>query len=247
MKTPILYVLCLSMLFSCKNEHTLTFETFTFESEVCANCPQVSITIPKALEKNKISETINTALEEEIITLLLFDEEVEANSVSDAITSFKEGFLELQEQYTDENTIWEAKIDAVITYEDASVLTVELIAYLFTGGAHGYTSVRLLNFDKKKGNELENWQLFKDKDDFQKYVETQFRSQEKIPQDRPINDTGFMFDNNSFYLPENIGYTKDGLHLIYNQYEVASYADGPIEVLLPYAKIKKYLAIKTKS
>ena len=241
MKTLIIYVLSLSMLFSCKNDNALTFELLNFKSEVCANCPQVSITIPKALDENKISETLNTVLEEEIITLLLFNEEVEVNSIPDAIASFKEGFHVLQEQYTDENTIWKAKIDAVITYEDASVLTVELIAYLFTGGAHGYTSIRLLNFDKKKGNEIENRQLFKDKDGFQKYAENQFRNQENIPQDKSINDTGFMFDNNSFYLPENIGYTKEGLQLIYNQYEVASYADGPIEVLLPYVEIKKFL------
>ncbi|MEO0900921.1 MAG: DUF3298 domain-containing protein, partial [Bacteroidota bacterium] len=33
---------------------------------------------------------------------------------------------------------------------------------------------------------------------------------------------------NLFHLSENIGYVPEGIQLIYNQYEVASYADGPI-------------------
>jgi len=247
MKTQILYLLCVISLFSCKNENTLTFEPFLLEKATCTNCPKVSIDIPKAIEKNKISGIINTALEEEIISLLLYDDEIEVASIQEAIASFKKGFHELQELYTDETSIWEATINGVISYENASIITVELNTYIFTGGAHGYTSVRLLNFNKKMGSELENEELFKNSTDFQKYAEAKFRNQENILQDIPINDTGFMFDNNSFYLPENIGYTEKGLKLIYNQYEVASYADGTIELILPYDEIKKFLILKTKS
>jgi hypothetical protein len=56
-----------------------------------------------------------------------------------------------------------------------------------------------------------------------------------------------MFEKDSFYLPENIGFTKEGVKLLYNQYEVASYADGTIELTLPYNEVKKYLSTKIKS
>ena len=55
-----------------------------------------------------------------------------------------------------------------------------------------------------------------------------------------------MFENDEFYLPNNIGFTKNGLQLIYNQYEVASYADGPMSITLPYAEIRNYLAVEIK-
>ncbi|MEO0900922.1 MAG: RsiV family protein [Bacteroidota bacterium] len=64
---------------------------------------------------------------------------------------------------------------------------------------------------------------------------------EKIPQDENINITGFMFDGDVFHLSENIGYVPEGIQLIYNQYEVASYADGPIVLTIPYTEINKYL------
>ena len=104
-----------------------------------------------------------------------------------------------------------------------------------------------LNFDKKKGTELENWELFKSTEKFEAFAEAKFREQEAIPKGESINHTGLMFEKDSFYLPENIGFTKDGLKLLYNPYEVASYDDGTIELVLSHSEIKKYLAKKPKS
>ena len=163
------------------------------------------------------------------------------------MASFKNGYLELQELYDDETTAWEAKIDGTVTFEDDNILTIALNSYLFTGGAHGYISKRFLNFNKKKGVELENWQLFIDEEDFRVFAEAVFREKQQIPKDKPINHTGFMFEQDSFYLPENIGFTKDGLKLLYNPYEVASYADGAIEILISHEAVKKYLTKKPKS
>lgn len=247
MRTSYVCFILLFMFMGCKQEASLTFEPLVFTENECASCPKVHISIPKALERSKLATTINTALREEIISLLLFDDELEATTIAEAITSFTNGYTEIKDLYPDEPAQWEAKIDAKTVYEDANLLTIELNSYQFTGGAHGYGSKRFLNFDKEKGIELENWQLFNNQEDFQNYVETKFRSKENIPQGKPINSTGFMFEKDSFYLPENIGFTKEGIKLLYNQYEVASYADGPIELTLPYKDVKKYLAKKTKS
>ena len=55
-----------------------------------------------------------------------------------------------------------------------------------------------------------------------------------------------MFEKEKFYLPNNIGFTKKGIALCYNQYEVASYADGPIVLTLPFNEVKKYLSTRIK-
>ncbi len=241
MKPKLYYFLVFLLLLGCQNETNLTFEPFVFENETCADCPEVAIEIPKALGLTKISKTINTALEEELISLLSFDEEIEVNSVEAALQSFKNGYLELQQLYDDEPTGWEATIEGSISYEDANFITIALDSYLFTGGAHGYASKRFLNFDKRKGIELDNSELFKNVADFRTFAEAMFRQKEDIPKDKSINYTGFMFEQDSFYLPENMGFTPKGLKLLYNPYEVASYADGTIELLLPHREVKKYL------
>ena len=247
MKSTLSYFLVFLFLLGCQNESKLAFEPHTFKTETCADCPAVSITIPRALGQAKISRTINIALEEELISLLSFDDEMEVSSIEDALNSFKSGYLELQQLYDDEPTGWEAKIEGSVSYEDADFITISLDSYLFTGGAHGYTSKRFMNFDKKNGLELENEELFENAEDFRAFAEEMFRQKEDIPIDKPINHTGFMFEQDSFYLPENIGFTPDGLELLYNPYEVASYADGVIELVLPHAAIQKYLAKKPKS
>ncbi|MEO1011274.1 MAG: DUF3298 domain-containing protein [Bacteroidota bacterium] len=230
----------------CKNGDNLTFEPLRLDGEACGDCPAVSIQIPHALGGTQLSTTINTAIKEEIIAILNYDEEVDAGTIPEAMASFKKGYLELKKLYSDETIGWEATVAGEILYEDAQLLTIALDSYIFTGGAHGYSAKRLLNFDKKKSKELENEELFKKTEDFQLFAEIKFREQENIPREKPINHTGYMFEKDSFSLPENLGFTKEGIHLHYNPYEVASYADGPITLTLSYGEVREYLAKRPK-
>lgn len=246
MRTQFTYAIVLLLLIGCQKEKKLTFEPLVLDETRCSECPEVAIDIPNAFENSKAARTINTALKEEIIEILNYDDETEAISIKDAVKSFSDGYWELKKLYPEEATAWKAEIEGKITYDGPEFLTIELNSYLFTGGAHGYSSKRFLNFNKTKGKELENWQLFKDRENFQEFAEQKFRTQESIPLEAPINSTGFMFERDSFYLPENIGFTKEGVELLYNPYEVASYADGPIVLTLPFADVQPFLA-KTKS
>ncbi len=241
MKNSYFLLLLLLMSIGCENEHKLTFAPTQLKGENCPNCPKIEINTLQALDGTGLANAINNALEEEVITSLAFDEKEEIDKVGKAIASFNRSFQELQTRFPDESVGWEAKIDVDVAYEDGDVLTLVLNTYTFTGGAHGYSSITFLNFDKIKGEETENWELFGDGESFKKFIETKFRLQEDIPQDVNINTTGFMFEGDAFHLAENIGYTEDGIQLIYNQYEIASYADGPKILTVPFTEANKYL------
>lgn len=225
----------------CEVDKSLTFETVSFDNKTCKDCAEVSVKVPKALGNKKIDEAINIAIREEIISILQYDENVEAISIKSAMESFQSEYDQLRNKFPEESTPWEASIAGEVSFENEKLITIRLEYYLFTGGAHGYSSVRFLNFEKEKGKELENIELFKDLPSFQEMAEAKFRSQENIPLPNSINSTGFMFEGDNFYLPENIGFTKDGLQLFYEQYEVASYADGPIILVLPFEEVKNYI------
>lgn len=235
----------LILFMSCQSESKLTFEPTQLLGENCKDCPQIEINVPNALDDSPVSQTINRSVREEIISILSFTEDETIDNVDKALQSFTSSYKELKTKFPDE-VPWEATIDGEVVYEDENIITLMLNSYSFTGGAHGYASTSFLNFDKRQGTELENWELFDDLDGFEDFAETKFRIQEKIPQDENINATGFMFEGDSFHLSENLGYTKEGLQLIYNQYEVASYADGPIVLILPYNEINQYLKRKVK-
>lgn len=247
MKRILTYLFYLAIVVSCQDSGNITFELLTLANTKCSECPEVFIEVPKALGNNKLAKSINVTLQEEIISKLTFDDEINAETIQQAIESFTNGYFELKKIYPDETIGWKAKINGMVTYEDDELLTIELQSYLFTGGAHGYGSTNFLNFSKKRGKEMDDWELFEDKEGFERYAETQFRLQQDIPVNKTINSTGFMFEKDHFYLPQNIGFTEKGLKLLYNQYEVASYADGPIELILPYKDIQKFLSGNIKT
>ncbi|MEM9649805.1 MAG: DUF4163 domain-containing protein [Bacteroidota bacterium] len=241
MKKSAFLLLILMLSLGCENSDKLTFEPSQLKGSDCSDCPKIEINLIQALDETALANAINTALEEEVIAILSFDEEETIDNLNKAVSSFHRSYQELKEKFPDETVGWEAKIDAEVVYEDNDMLTIILNAYTFTGGAHGYSSTRLLNFDKINGKEIENWELFDDEEGFRNFAETKFRIQEDIPQDDNINATGFMFEGDTFQLAENLGYAEEGIQMIYNQYEIASYADGPKTMVLPFAEVNKYL------
>ena len=241
MKHFLTLLLFLLVFMGCEEDTSLIFEPMTFGNKTCENCALIEIDIPKAIGNKSIDEVVNTALREEIISILKYDDEIDVSTIDSAILSFQKEYDKLKSKFPEESTKWEATVKGTVTFENNQILTIRLDYYLFTGGAHGYSSIRYLNFDKTKGKELGNKELFKDMEAFKNLAESKFREEEKIPMTSSINSTGFMFENDTFYLPENIGFTQEGLQLFYEQYEVASYADGPIVLVLPYQEIKKYL------
>jgi hypothetical protein len=248
LKSFLTYFLTFATLVGCqRKEDNLSFEPLILSGKSCTECPEIYIKIPRAIESTRTANTINTALYEEIISQLHFDDDLEVTDLNEALLSFRNGYSALRDLHPDEITPWEAKIEGEVVYEDKEVLTLQLNSYVFTGGAHGYNARRFLNFDKKRGIELENWQLFQNRKAFQDFVEAKFREQEAIPDEASINDTGLMFESDRFYLPENIGFTREGVQLLYNPYEVASYADGPIVLTLPFKEVEPFLAMNTKS
>lgn len=241
MKLNFLSLLFFLFLIACNNEETTTFEPLSITNNSCEDCTTVVIEIPKALGKTKLSETINTALQEEIIALLNFDEISHAQNINNAVVAFINDYEELNNKFPEESMPWEASIHGSIVFENKDILTIKLESYIFTGGAHGYGTNRFLNFEKKNGNELDLKDLFKNEDDFKLLAESIFKEQENIPTNAEINSTGFMFETEVFSLPDNIGYTENGLQLFYEPYEIASFADGPIIVTIPYNEANKHL------
>ena len=241
MKSKLTYLLICFILIGCNNKDTLSFEPLTIATDSCDNCTSVRIEIPEETGKTKLSKTINDALEGEIIELLNFDEESNAQNLEEAKEAFLYDYEELNGKFPEESMPWEATIEGTITFENENIITIKLESYIYTGGAHGYGTNRFLNFDKTSSKELYQEDLFNNLDDFKTYAETLFRKQENIPAEGSINNTGFMFETENFYLPDNLGYTEVGLLLFYEPYEIASFADGPITLTIPYIEANTFL------
>ena len=247
MKRFLIFAALATLVLSCSNE--LTFEDKSFHKQTkmpCReNCPHINVKIPFAKNVPIVADSINNKIFSVMKEIIYVGEKPYASTDYDGLLSaFIQSYEDMQKKFPGDTFGWEGEVDGRVVYESENILNIALKHYTFTGGAHGYSGQHSLVFDPKTGKSISNNNLFKDMGAFQAFAEKKFRERYKIPAGAPINSTGLMFEDEVFQLPQTYFFTNNGFLLYYNVYEVASYADGPKELLLSYKEIEPYLAVK---
>ena len=233
------------LLAGCANEKLLYFETLKITETTCKECPEVTVKAPVALPKEKLNaQKINKTINQHIIEILSYSDDVNPTSIEEAIKVFNSEFNKIKEDFPNQKMApWQSDIVGEVSYSSNFITSISVVAYTYAGGAHGNTNVTFLNFDTKQGNILSIEDVFLELAKFKTYAEKAFRIEHNIGDTSAINSTGFMFDNDTFQLPKNIGFDKGGIVLYYNQYEIAPYSEGPIIVKMPYDEVMPFLAM----
>ena len=113
--------------------------------------------------------------------------------------------------------------------------------YSDTGGAHGNDSIVLLNFNPENGNLYSHSEIIDDIDGFKSLAETYFMN--TLKDESETTSISEFFFGKAFQLPENIGFNDEGIILLYNVYEIASYDQGYTEFIIPFEDANSYLKI----
>ncbi len=140
----------------------------------------------------------------------------------------------------------------------------------FLGGAHGYATSTGVTFRKSDGKRIGYTKKYnRTKDTFSIVGQTMFKEprtkelntllkegiknyfiefQEEPITDEDLRDQLLDVDLNNIPLPANPPiFTKDGLSFTYQQYEIAAYAAGMPNFIIPYEKISNCLTDDAKS
>lgn len=214
------------------------------ELEVCKNhdCPSVTVNYLTATGPEEIADQINKKIQDFVIgTLHLREDAPRPESVEQATTEFIQNYFDDLDQFPDSLMEYEAEVSVTELLNSRTLLSLHTFSYLFTGGAHGYAYNSYLNINPETGKEYTLDEIFKNIDEFTALMEVKFRKEKEIPEDVPINDHGFWFGGDGFYLPDHIGFTDKEVILYYNQYEIASYADGPTDLSISIEEAKPFL------
>ena len=246
MKRSIQSLLLLVVLSSCSNELRFENKAFSKKSTILCkqNCSEIKVAIPLAKSNSVAADSINKKVFSIVKELVYLDEKpLVKEDYEELVSSFIQSFENTKEAFPDTTFGWEANIEGTIKYQSENLINIEIDHYTFTGGAHGYEGIQSLLFDPKTGKTIPNDTLFKNTAELKKMVETKFRTKYQIPLAGNINQTGYLFEDDTFQLPKNIIFTNEGLLFHYNQYEAAAYVEGPKTVFIPYASLKKYLIL----
>jgi outer membrane protein assembly factor BamB len=117
-----------------------------------------------------------------------------------------------------------------VPFNDAGKLSVVYYEYVYTGGAHGMTTGTTFNFDLNTGDLIQLSKLIKGNEkSIQDYTYQQLQKKYsgyvliKSPNEIELKDKNrlWVFD-------------QEGIKLIFSEYEVAAYAAGMPEIVVPY-------------
>ena len=123
-----------------------------------------------------------------------------------------------------------------ITWLDEKMISVELKVERYTAGAaHPRTFDVMLNIDPVTGEGVDILNFITDKAAFVTAV------QEKLIGALPDGEKQLW---DQVPLPKNIGMTKAGLRLVYNEYEILAYSYGKTELLIPVNELQTFSLFK---
>jgi len=203
------------------------------------NCAYISLQVPWAENLNSRDMNLNRNIEKHVIKILDYEEEISSGDLEGMARNFISNYEASAIEFPEFNIPWEANVEGIILTNNPEIISIQFDLALFTGGAHGYTSKSFLNIDPRTGEVLNTEDLFTS--EFKSYAENLFRKKHAIPSEEPINSTGYFFENDSFHLPQNIGFFKNKIILRYNAYEVASYSEGGIQLEIPREEAKDFM------
>ncbi|WP_245895670.1 DUF3298 and DUF4163 domain-containing protein [Flavobacterium album] len=207
----------------------------------------MDIKVQEAANGNpEVADSINQSLFRVARSIVYFGEKpTNSKNYEELTASFIKSYDDLAKKFPEEaENSWEAKIKTTKEYQSDNLINFKVNNFMYTGGAHGYEGNRSVIIDAKTGQTLKRSDILKDEKGLTAYAEKSFRKKFNIPEEKPINSTGMMFDKNVFTLPQNIFYTDNGLLLLYNPVEISSFADGAKELVFPYSEVEQFLKVQ---
>lgn len=238
LKKTLLLIFILNLVFSCNEEVKIDFNEENFESSKNAD---ISINYPKAEGSKVVSELINSTLKNYIVNQTnLSEDSLKILSIDDAIERFDSEFIRFKTDFPESSQRWEAFIDGEVTYHSPDVICISINSYLDTGGAHGNTTIKFFNFNPQTGNLYSKNELTSDIDGLSEVIANQLKEEIKSNSEDSMED--FFFGQN-FQLPESLGFSDEGLIVLYNPYEISSYSQGIIEFTISFEEISSFLNV----
>ncbi len=136
---------------------------------------------------------------------------------------------------------WDLQVQCDTAYSSPTILTVRQETYTYSGGAHPNTQIMLQSFSRRTGHAMQLSEVVSDTTALIDLVEQAFRKQQDIQPGQDLEEAGYFLRDGHFFLPDSFGFSREGLIFLYNPYEIAAYAVGPIQLTVPYVQLKDVL------
>ncbi|MEZ5194822.1 MAG: DUF4163 domain-containing protein [Bacteroidales bacterium] len=237
-------VIVLSFAFiSCERSAIPEFEKTEFNKTVndcdSGSCVDIHLAYFLMKEEFPAAKVFNPIMENMVFSKMSYLDEEKTKSkeeiVERVINDYKAFKLEFPDAVTGG---YMQTTESTITYQSNHLVSFLLESDVYSGGAHGSHMKEFLNINPQTGKKIVIEDMITRKSEFNKLVENKLRA--KLGMGSQDNWADFTFLD-QFILPANMGLTTEGLLLIYNEYEILSFADGITEIFLTMEELNPFL------
>lgn len=228
----VLTLLGLSTLYSISTDHLAHDASFTFTLKALYRekvAPFYTLTVwypqlpKKHLHASSFNDTIHTLVFQELAVL---EQSMEENG-SSATSSYKY-----------------IAVDYEVLLIHKHALSIQFRFHYYRGGAHGAQHSRIINYNLTEGRLIQVSELFNNPTS-SFTVFSSFCIPYLLTYLEASNEANRKWiEDGAAPKPENYknwALTKEGFKIFFDEYQVACYAQGAPEVLIPYSKIYKEL------
>lgn len=153
--------------------------------------------------------------------------------------TFVDDFRDFERETPDLAQAWHLERQVSVVHNSPQLLSLRLFWRAFAGGAHGMSMTEFRSLDPRTGDPVGLSDILVEgyERELLPLVESRFRAKHDLESGGSLAEAGFVFEDDTFALPENVRIDGEGLGFYYNLYEVAPYAFGPTEVTLSWDEI----------
>ena len=136
---------------------------------------------------------------------------------------------------------WQSLKFMHVLLNSSHILCFYIDHYAFTGGAHGIQTRHFTIVNLWTGKEVVLKNIFKENTEAQlgSILSEKIHGINHLPTTQSLKDAGFFDD--TIKPTDNFYITRDGIGFFYNQYDIAPYAAGSIDVFIPFRELKDLL------
>jgi hypothetical protein len=201
----------------------------------------------------EVAKSINDTLQNEIAMNLLsmsddtIFQKMDINSALQKFRTSYDNMLKEQDGIPASERFslnYEVEMDFKEMSRNEKVVCVAGSNYFFTGGAHpnGFTSYYVFDSQTGKTFFLENLIKEKEKAKMIELLEKEVRKVLELKPNASLEEEGLFVDETTKKIPLPLNFAlsedKKGISFIYNPYEIAAYAFGPIAFTVPFGELE---------
>lgn len=228
-------------------ESALKFEDRNFyksynnceSSDTCAIFKADYIEAVSGSNKDKI----NKLIQRELIKGISFDDKP-ASSLESSAENFMKMYAEQRKEFPESPASWYFEYTFNTASETEKTITFISAVSTYMGGAHPSSNLFYINIDKRTGDTISLNNLFAPgfEKELNKLIDSEFRKANNLKPGDNLAEKGFLFENKINFNYNFMIRSDKSITFYYNQYDIAPYAAGPIEVTLSYDQIKPLLS-----